>query len=227
MAFRTSRSAPRLLRGRIAALGLAAACALMAGAAAPPVRAQDDATTLAQAQRAPSGATDKAPARGARKAAPRAAAPTRSRTAPRGPKADAPRASDATQAQLRALLSVPNRRALNVERMPPAQAEALRRSLVEAFTLGQASARDGGFESSVAGRFDGWKGSTVVRLLDGTRWRQLDGTVLVHHAFMPPVVVYRSGATHRMRIEGVGRSVEVEPLPAREAAPDDERGGAR
>jgi hypothetical protein len=58
-----------------------------------------------------------------------------------------------------------------------------------------------------------------VRLLDGTRWRQLDGTVLVHHAFAPPVVVYRSGATHRMRVEGIGRSVEVEQLPAREATP--------
>ena len=162
------------------------------------------------------------PARGAEKAAPRPPAKARAPAA-RKPKpesegevdaAAAPRLPASTQAQLRALLSAPNRRALNVDRMPTAQAEALRRSLLEAFTLGQASANDGGFESSIAGRFDGWNGDTVVRLLDGTRWRQVDGAVVVHHAFMPPVTVYRSGTIHRMRIEGVGRSVSVEPLAA-------------
>jgi hypothetical protein len=29
---------------------------------------------------------------------------------------------------------------------------------------------------------------------------------------MPPVTVYRSGTMHRMRIEGLGRSVSVEPV---------------
>ena len=203
-----------------AALCLALTGVLLAGVA-PFARAQ----AQTQAQRPPT--------RGAEKAAPRPPAKARAPAA-RKPKpesegegeadaaaAAAPRLPASTQAQLRALLSAPNRRALNVDRMPPAQAEALRRSLLEAFTLGQASANDGGFESSIAGRFDGWNGDTVVRLLDGTRWRQVDGAVVVHHAFMPPVTVYRSGTTHRMRIEGLGRSVSVEPLAAagRGAAP--------
>jgi hypothetical protein len=200
---------------RRTALCLALAGALLAGVA-PVARAQ----APAQAQRPPPRAEKPAPRPPAKARAPAAHKPK-----PEGeaePDATAtPRLPASTQAQLRALLSAPNRRALNVDRMPPAQAEALRRSLLEAFTLGQASANDGGFESSIAGRFDGWNGDTVVRLLDGTRWRQVDGAVVVHHAFMPPVTVYRSGTTHRMRIEGLGRSVSVEPLAAagRGAAP--------
>jgi hypothetical protein len=193
-----------------AALCLALAAGLLAVGA--PLESRAQAQTQAQ----------RPPARGAEKATPRPPAKSRA-PAPRKPKPEpegeadadpAPRLPASTQAQLRALLSAPNRRALNVDRMPPAQAEALRRSLLEAFTLGQASADDGGFESSIAGRFDGWNGDTVVRLLDGTRWRQVDGAVVVHHAFMPPVTVYRSGRMHRMRIEGLGRSVSVEPLAA-------------
>ena len=211
MSDRRSPPAPSARRTapRRAALCLALAGALLAGGA-PCARAQ--AQTTPQSQRPP--------ARGAEKGAPRPPAKARA-PAVRKPKpegeaevdaAAAPRLPASTQAQLRALLSAPNRRALNVDRMPPAQAEALRRSLLEAFTLGQASANDGGFESSIAGRFDGWNGDTVVRLLDGTRWRQVDGAVVVHHAFMPPVTVYRSGTMHRMRIEGLGRSVSVEPV---------------
>ena len=178
------------------------------------LRARDGrAQAPAQAQRPPPRAEKPAPRPPAKARAPAARKP-KPESEGEVDAAAAPRLPASTQAQLRALLSAPNRRALNVDRMPTAQAEALRRSLLEAFTLGQASANDGGFESSIAGRFDGWNGDTVVRLLDGTRWRQVDGAVVVHHAFMPPVTVYRSGTIHRMRIEGVGRSVSVEPLAA-------------
>lgn len=209
MSDRPSSPAPpaRATAPRRAALCLALAGVLLSGGAPFDARAQ----AQPQAQRPAARGAEK-------KSAPRppakARAPAASQPRPEGEAetAAAPRLPASTQAQLRALMSAPNRRALNVDRMPSAQAEALRRSLLEAFTLGQASANDGGFESSIAGRFDGWNGDTVVRLLDGTRWRQVDGAVIVHHAFMPAVTVYRSGTMHRMRIEGVGRSVSVEPL---------------
>mgnify|MGYP000883458335 CR=1 FL=1 len=70
-------------------------------------------------------------------------------------------------------------------------------------------------ESAIDGRFDGWKGGTVVKLRNGQLWRQKKFYYHHRHQCSPPspkVTIYKLGPVYKMQIEGVPGAVEVEEL---------------
>lgn len=70
-------------------------------------------------------------------------------------------------------------------------------------------------ESAIDGRFDGWKGGTVVKLKSGEIWRQK--RFYYHHyrhcgPLSPKVTIYKLGPVYKMQVDGVPKAVEVEEL---------------
>jgi hypothetical protein len=67
-------------------------------------------------------------------------------------------------------------------------------------------------ESQIDGDFEGWEGETIVRLSNGQIWKQTEYHYEYHYAFMPKVMVYKSGAGHKMKVEGTETAVGVTRL---------------
>lgn len=65
--------------------------------------------------------------------------------------------------------------------------------------------------SQVDGAFNGWEGDTVVQLVDGQVWQQVEYWYHYHYAYMPKVTITNDGG-HRMLVEGMPRAVRVERL---------------
>lgn len=64
-------------------------------------------------------------------------------------------------------------------------------------------------ESQIDGDFEGWEGETIVKLVNGQIWQQAEYHYEYHYAFMPKVMIYRSGAGYKMKVEGVNQDVAV------------------
>ena len=45
-------------------------------------------------------------------------------------------------------------------------------------------------QSQIAGEFRGWKGNTVIELMDGSAWQQTDRRVLNYYYSWPMVTIY-------------------------------------
>ena len=67
-------------------------------------------------------------------------------------------------------------------------------------------------ESQVEGDFEGWEGKTVVKLTNGPIWLQTEYYYQYHYAFMPKVLIFKSGNEYKMRVDGVNRPVGVTRL---------------
>lgn len=67
-------------------------------------------------------------------------------------------------------------------------------------------------ETQVDGDFDGWDGDTIVKLMNGQIWQQTEYYYHYHYAFMPKVLIYRSGGGYKMKVDGVEKAVGVVPL---------------
>ncbi len=67
-------------------------------------------------------------------------------------------------------------------------------------------------ESKIDGDFEGWEGETIVKLMNGQIWQQTEYYYHYHYAFMPDVLVYKSGSQWKMKVEGVNKAVGVERL---------------
>jgi len=67
-------------------------------------------------------------------------------------------------------------------------------------------------ESKIDGDFEGWEGETIVKLMNGQIWQQATYHYEYHYAFMPEVLIYRSGNTFKMKVEGTDEAVAVERL---------------
>lgn len=68
-------------------------------------------------------------------------------------------------------------------------------------------------ESAIDGRFEGWKGGTVVKLKNGQIWRQK--RFYYHHcgrSYSPKVSILRLGSGYKMLVDGVPKAVAVERL---------------
>lgn len=64
-------------------------------------------------------------------------------------------------------------------------------------------------ESKVDGEFIGWEGETIVKLANGQIWQQSEYFYHYHYAFRPDVLIFRSGAGWKMKVQGVDRAVGV------------------
>ena len=67
-------------------------------------------------------------------------------------------------------------------------------------------------ESQVDGNFNGWEGETIVKLTNGQIWQQTEYHYRYHYAFMPKVLIFKSGTGYKMRVDGVDRPVGVNRL---------------
>ena len=64
-------------------------------------------------------------------------------------------------------------------------------------------------ETKIYGEFTGWEGETIVKLLNGQVWQQVEYYYHYHYAYMPDVLIYKSGAGYKMKVDGVRRAVGV------------------
>jgi len=81
-------------------------------------------------------------------------------------------------------------------------------------------------ESKIDGDFEGWEGETIVKLMNGQIWQQTEYYYHYHYAFMPDVLIYKSGGGWKMKVEGIDRAVGVQQLKSRRNAPQAVRSAA-
>lgn len=67
-------------------------------------------------------------------------------------------------------------------------------------------------ETKVDGDFKGWDGETIVKLMNGQIWQQTEYYYEYHYGYMPNVVIYNSGGSWKMKVEGVDKAVRVDRL---------------
>jgi hypothetical protein len=131
-------------------------------------------------------------------------------------------AADYPSIPLDKLLSQREQDELHIATMTAAQRETLRRAIIDVYlagmekgrqeamkVAGSVSATSGVIESKIDGDFDGWEGETIVKLTNGQVWQQDQYHYEYHYAFMPDVLIYRSGAGYKMKVEGTDEAVGV------------------
>jgi hypothetical protein len=67
-------------------------------------------------------------------------------------------------------------------------------------------------ESQIEGDFEGWEGETIVKLTNGQIWQQSEYYYYYRYAFMPKVLIFKSGGVYKMKVEGVEKPVGVTRL---------------
>lgn len=64
-------------------------------------------------------------------------------------------------------------------------------------------------ESQIDGDFNGWEGETIIRLTNGQIWQQSSYHYEYHYAFMPKVLIYKTGGAYKAKVDGTETSVSV------------------
>lgn len=67
-------------------------------------------------------------------------------------------------------------------------------------------------ETKIDGDFNGWEGETIVKLMNGQIWQQSEYHYHYHYAFMPEVLIFKSGSGYKMKVDGVEKAVGVKRL---------------
>ena len=67
-------------------------------------------------------------------------------------------------------------------------------------------------ESNISGSFEGWKGETIFKLMNGEIWQQTEYYYEYHYAFSPKVLIIPSAGGYKAKVEGVNKAVGVTRL---------------
>ncbi len=67
-------------------------------------------------------------------------------------------------------------------------------------------------ESKVDGKFEGWDGETIVKLMNGQIWQQQEYYYHYHYAYNPKVLIYKSGNSIKMKVDGINKAIRVSRL---------------
>ncbi len=67
-------------------------------------------------------------------------------------------------------------------------------------------------ESRIDGESNGWEGETMVKLTNGQIWQQSAYYYRYRYAYMPKVLIFKSGGEYSMKIEGIEKAVRVTRL---------------
>jgi len=67
-------------------------------------------------------------------------------------------------------------------------------------------------ETQIDGDFKGWEGETIVKLMDGHIWQQSEYYYEYYYAFMPKVLIFKSGDGYKMKVDGVEKPIGVKQL---------------
>lgn len=62
---------------------------------------------------------------------------------------------------------------------------------------------------TISGTFNGWNGSTVVKFINGSEWKQFEPHIEIHIAVMPSAIMYEDGGSTKLFIEGTNKAVTV------------------
>ena len=67
-------------------------------------------------------------------------------------------------------------------------------------------------ESNISGSFEGWKGETIFKLMNGEIWQQTEYWYEYHYAYSPKVLIIPSAGGYKAKVEGVSKAVGVTRL---------------
>jgi len=67
-------------------------------------------------------------------------------------------------------------------------------------------------KSQIDGDFEGWEGETIVKLVNGQIWQQIEYYYEYYYAVMPEVLIYRFDGIYKMKVEGTETAVGVDRL---------------
>lgn len=67
-------------------------------------------------------------------------------------------------------------------------------------------------EGQIDGDFNGWEGETIIRLTNGQIWQQTSYHYEYHYAFMPKVLIYKTGSGFEAKVDGTDEAVNVTRL---------------
>jgi hypothetical protein len=67
-------------------------------------------------------------------------------------------------------------------------------------------------ESNISGSFEGWKGETIFKLMNGEIWQQTEYYYEYHYAYSPKVLIIPSAGGYKAKVEGVNKAVGVTRL---------------
>ena len=67
-------------------------------------------------------------------------------------------------------------------------------------------------ESRIEGDSEGWGGETIVKLTNGQIWQQVEYYYQYRYKYRPKVLIYKTGSSYKMQMEGIDRAVRVERL---------------
>ncbi len=67
-------------------------------------------------------------------------------------------------------------------------------------------------ESRIDGEFTGWEGETIFKLQNGQMWQQSSYAYKYKYAYSPKVLIYKSGAVYKMRVDGMDGDIAVQRI---------------
>ncbi len=92
---------------------------------------------------------------------------------------------------------------------PPAPVVLPAECSAPAAPAGMPSATAAVIEARIDGEFSGWEGETIFRLDNGQIWQQAAYAYRYHYAYRPKVLIYPSGRTYKMRVDGINAEITV------------------
>lgn len=67
-------------------------------------------------------------------------------------------------------------------------------------------------ESRLDGDWEGWDGDTIIKLMNGQIWQQVDYHYEYNYSYMPDVVIFKTNNGYKALVEGVDKAVGVERI---------------
>jgi len=67
-------------------------------------------------------------------------------------------------------------------------------------------------ETKIDGKFEGWEGETIFKMMNGAIWQQTSYAYMYHYAYMPNVIIYKKRGTYYMKVEGVDDEIQVKQI---------------
>jgi hypothetical protein len=67
-------------------------------------------------------------------------------------------------------------------------------------------------QAKISGDFEGWTGETIFALDNGQIWQQSSYAYTYHYAYRPDVLIFQSGASFKMKVDGVADTIDVKRL---------------
>jgi len=93
------------------------------------------------------------------------------------------------------------------------EANALEKTIEERIKyLADMKSSNNVIESQINGKFNGWKGKTIIKLMNGELWQQTEYYYYYHYAYMPKVTVINSPTGYKMKVDGIDKEVSVKKL---------------